>query len=244
MNLKTWLNDFRNEWARVRGHWQELGRFFKVPAIRFFVSWFALVPIVANALSELPDQMQLHLSSASYTVILALPFSWKLLWLSSLLYALAFAVYAFRCPTFIKSNPDFGTFFAKKHSHRWLAWELYYGWQGIDDRKKLATRLIKKEYATTIDSDPTKLADQMPTVEDRGTVWRFAHDGQSYEVCMSEADSDERVGDIFWEIFGRWAGSRSVSRNIVWLSLTTSIAVFVYVVAQNIMAGFTFFFGS
>lgn len=242
--LMKWLKNFWTEWNRVRGHWQELGGFFKVAAIRFFVSWFALVPVVANALSELPDQFQVKIASTSYSIIVSLPFTWELLWLSSLFFALAFAVYSFRCPSFIKLNPDFGTFSAKRHSNRWVAWELHYGWLGIDDREKLAKRLISKGYATATELVSSEAIDQPPKVEDRGTIWRFVHDGQVYEVCMSENDTDQRVGDIFWEIYGRWAGSRSFSRYVVWASLTASIGLFSFVVLQNIVAGLSLFYGA
>lgn len=241
--MPDWMQEFWNEWSRVRGHWQELGRFFKVPAIRFFVSWFALVPVIANALSELPERVDIQLPSGAYSLTVTLPFSWQILWVSSMFYAFAFLLYIARCPTFIKTNPDFSAFSKKGHSNRWLAWELYYGWQGIDDQEKLADRLISKGYATAIEGETGVTKNAPPRVEQRGTVWEFSHNGNTYEVCLSEEETEQRVGDIFWEIFGRWAGSREVSRNIVWFSLLGSILLFAFVVAQNIWAGFTFFAG-
>lgn len=240
--MPGWASEFLDEWSRVRGHWQELGRFFKVPAIRFFVSWFALIPVIANAMSELPDRVEVALPSGSYSVLVALPFSWQVLWVSSIFYAFAFLLYVLRCPNFIKSNPDFSAFLNKGHSYRWLAWELYYGWQGIDDRAKLADRLISKGYATEVENLSGR-CDSSPRVEQRGTIWHFSHNERAYEVCLSEEDAKQKVGDIFWEIFGRWAGSRAISRHLVWFSLVASILLFAFVVLQNIWAGFTFFVG-
>ena len=240
--MRGWVSEFLYEWNRVRGHWQELGRFFKVPAIRFFVSWFALVPVIANALSELPERVEIDLPSGAYSIVVALPFSWQVLWVSSMFYAVAFLVYVVRCPNFIKSNPDFSAFLKKGHSYRWLAWELHYGWQGIDNRSKLAERLISKGYATAIEAVPEG-SKSSPRVEQRGTIWQFPYEGHTYEVCLSEDETEKKVGDIFWEIFGRWAGSRVISRHIVWFSLIASILLFAFVVLQNIWAGFTFFAG-
>lgn len=235
-----WLSEFFDEWNRVRGHWQQLGTFFKMPAIRFFVSWFAFVPLFMKVFSDLPEVLRVNVAGETYELALSLPFTWQVLWLSSFFYALAFAVYTWRCPSFIKANPDFGAFLRKKHSHRWIAWELHYGWLGITDKDKLVRRLCDKGYAVEITLNEMTPA---PTVEERGTVWRFEHEGRAFEVCMSERDPEDRVGDVFWELFGRWAGSRKLGRNTVWMCLILSILLFLFVVCQNIWFGIGYVLG-
>ena len=236
------LRDMWHEWSHVRGHWQELGGFFKLSALRFFVSWFAIVPVITNAFSELPEKVEVTLGGKSYSVLLSLPFHWQLLWVSSLLFAVAYLVYMWRCPSFIKKNQDFSAYDARGHSPRWIVWEIYYTWRSTEEKEKMANRLIEKEYAKPVDRPATTIGSE-PTVQKHGTIWHFEKSGKIYEIRLNETTKKEVVADLFWEVFGRWSGSRRYGRNLVWGLLFGSITLFLIVVLQNIWVGVRYLIG-
>jgi hypothetical protein len=242
INVCQQITTIWEQWTRVRGHWQELAAFFKLSAIRFFVSWFALVPIVAHALSEIPSEIQILISNNAHTIKTTLPFNWEILWLSSFLYAMSLSIYVIRCPGFIKKYGSYGIYSESKHSARWIVWELYYAWQIIGDKKGLLERLKAKGYAKPLDSIP-KVGNfsHEPVVAKRGTVWVFGTLSSSYEVCLKEGEKDDVVGDIFWELFGKLSGSRPISRNLVWILMVVAVLLFAFAVGQNIYSIIQYF---
>lgn len=235
--FKSVSNHFGSAWNGWRGyssHWQQLGKFFKLPVIRLFIFWFAAAPIAVSALRDLPDKLAISHGDQIYTLSLELPFNWIVLWFASFSYALAFCVYQLRCPDFIKDYPNYAVYRGYQYSPRWLTWLTYYGWLGISEKEKLASRLIEKSLATPLQMGDEEV--EKPKVTKSGTCWQFSHDGKRYQINTDENTPDTQQSEFFWEVFGRWSASRAVSRNITWVLVSIAILLTVSVVVQNIIS--------
>lgn len=232
--MKQYLLSAWERWKGYGGHWQKLAFFFRLNVVRFFISWFALTPIALKLLEAMPSTWPISDGTMTFHINLSLPFSWWVLWFASLCYTMAFILYQLWCPTFIKESPDFASYSAIQHSPRWLVWQIYYSWIGISERDKFAERLITKQYAKPTD-DIDQAEDAKPKVEQSGTVWKFKHHDQWYEVRVSESLSMDLQRDYFWEILGRWARSHPIWRHTVWGLLSLSFLATAYVVIENIV---------
>lgn len=218
---KTPLSKWKARWKHEQSNWQNLDVYFKPSLTRFFISWFAAAPILASLLEK-------------YPLFFTLPFSWWILWLASLGYAVAFFIHRVASPDFVKRYPNYPAYKAIGHSPRWIVWQFYYLWEAADDstRLKLSTRLIDKGCAIVATPDDKKLEE--PQVSKTGTAFQFKSQGNTYELSLSESATDDKVLDIFWEVLARWANQGPKLRNIVWLLLVFSMTLVVYTVLEDI----------
>lgn len=229
--LQSLFEGFENETS----HWQFLNVFFKPTVTRFFICWFALAPAVVKAIQGLPSPLIITVGKSTYPIALELPFSWEVLWWASLIYAIAFVLHLLFCPDFIKRYPSYNEYTSRGHSPRWLVWEVFRAWGAIPKRarEKLFQRLSSKNYATTEVTELPLYA--QPTVSKNGTEWAFEYLDKIYVLRINESLSSERQRDLFWEIFGRHGGSRSVLRYLVWGLLLISAILVLRVVYENIV---------
>ncbi len=195
--------------------------------------WFAIAPITVKLLEKLPPEIIISAGENNYILVLQLPFSWVLLWISSFLFTTALIIYYIFCPDFIKVNPSFSDYKSAQHSPRWLCWLLYYSWTASAQQTKLAERLIEKTLAVKA-CDPKEIYFH-PQVEDKGTVWQFRHQNDIYEVCIPSDLDEGTQKEYFWEIFGRWSSSKPIVRTIIWTLILVAILMVLYVVSQNIV---------
>ena len=231
-NAKTVIANWWRVWRYYKSHWQNLRFFFSLTAVKFFVTWFAIAPIFVKVLEKLPPEIAVSINEKSYSIVLQLPFSWVLLWVASFVFTIALLIYYIRCPDFIKTNPSFSVFKDEQHSPRWLCWLLYYSWTGSAQQEKLAERLTEKRLAERVyDLDENYFK---PQVEQRGTVWRFSHNSETYEVCIPTDLDEETQREYFWEIFGRWSSSQPRVRTVIWMLILVAIVIVLYVVYENI----------
>ena len=232
-NAKTVIANRWRHWRNYRSHWQNLRFFFPLAAVKFFVTWFAISPIVVKVLEKLPPEIAVAINGEVYSVVLQLPFSWMYLWIASFVFTVALVIYYWRCPDFIRTNPSFSDFKSDQHSPRWLCWLLYYSWTGSAQQQKLAERLIEKGLAVRVyDQDEKYFA---PQVEDKGTVWHFSHNSGVYQVCIPSTLDEVTQREYFWEIFGRWSSSQPGVRTLIWILIFVVIIIVGYVVFENIM---------
>jgi hypothetical protein len=106
--------------------WQFLRDFFGIHYLRYLVTWFAIVPIAVVVFGDMPDFLRISLHRDQYlTFRLALPFTWWLLWLSSVLYIVGWSIYVLFGPRFIRRYSHYGAYQAWQHSERWIIWEWY-----------------------------------------------------------------------------------------------------------------------
>lgn len=220
--LKAWYE----RWNRDDNNWQYLDSFFKPIVLRFFITWFALAPLVAGLLDD-------------YSEWFELPFSWWILWLASLFYSLAFLIHSFFCPSFVKKYPSAIAYEARGHSPRYIVWQCYYLWKAADKvgSEKLAKRLVDKGYASEAEDLEQCSGDAFPTkpeVLQKGTRVFFMNNQKIFELSVSEHDSHEKVRDIFWEVMARWAQQYDFWRNLVWCLIIVSFILVLVTVIEDI----------
>lgn len=237
MSKKSW-------WDRHSAHWQWYRDFFSVGIFRYFVLWFSVVPLFVHALGSLPAVIPIGVGKAVVLFKPELPFNWVLLWLASVFYTAALFVFIVRCPDLIKKYPTFSKYKEYGHSPRWVVWLVRdVAQEGGSGWDKLRERLRQKGYATALPKDEG-VADEV-IIEERTTSFQFRDDDRRsrFELPVVNADGsiDERATDgaereVFWEVFGAKAGSRTFSRVAVVALLSASLLLFLIVLAQHIWA--------
>jgi len=75
--------------------WQSYKVLYQLTIFRYLITWFAIVPFIALVIQRLPKEIKFSFFTAQvdYIINLALPFSWELLWVSSLLFVISFGLY-------------------------------------------------------------------------------------------------------------------------------------------------------
>jgi len=234
--------------------WERYKTFFQVSIFRYFVLWFSIVPMIAVALSNVPGEINLNFGGQLIKINAELPFSWQLLWLSSLFFVIALGIYYVFCPAFIKKYNDYGEYLTYNHDYRWMAWEACHLLKHKIDLNKFTGRVLTKKYAIAID---TKVADEAksksgfekPIVEEVTTDFYFENDGVNYKLSFphyikkdNKLVIDEYADKgMFHEIFGRYSESSTFARSLIIIFLSLSLALFLVVLMQHIYHGATFF---
>lgn len=218
--------------------WEGYKQFFHITVFRYLVLWFALVPLLASLLDGLPRPLPVRLNGVQ--LALELPFTWQLLWLSSLAFFSALLLYQVRCPAFLRRYNSLGEYKAFMHDPRWLAWEAGDILHEPALREKFVDRLLKKKYLQVLDTGFSWSAS--PSVEERQTKLYFEWAGQKFALALPILDDhgavvpDAEVG-VFWEIFGRLSGSRYWSRALIYWLLILSALLFLCVLFQHVFFG-------
>ena len=183
------MGSLKRAWIRWRdldSHWQSLSGWFNPTVTRLFISWFALTPIFIKVVGELPEKIVItNFGEVPITLLPTLPFSWKAFWVASFLYAIAFAIYIFKCPRFIKDYRHYDHYKQRGHSPRWLVWEFYYAWSVIskNQKKKLFERTQSKKIV--VSADGAALTD-MPSVEEKSTKFVFEYERKNFSISIGE----------------------------------------------------------
>ena len=242
----NWIKEYTRN---TRTHWQWYKDFFQITIFRYLITWFAVVPLLAKLLGKLPDNVVIQTAKDSIIEIeIALPFHWQLLWLSSLLFVIAFGLYKGFCPNFITKYPDFNSYLKHNHSPRWIIWESVKIIKSKIALSKFVDRLLTKSYIEEIERIETETF--KPTVEENQTVLRFSHGDKSYSFALpvltetGEISNDKTLiaeKEIFWEVFGRFSSSRYIVRFIISILLILSLLLFGWVLLENIYTGLGYF---
>jgi len=224
--------------------WEEYKHFFQIAYFRYLVVWFTLVPLLASLLEGLQRPLVLQVGEHQLSFSLGLPFSWELLWLSSLFFFLAYVVYVIFCPAFIKQYNQYSEYSAYGHDPRWIAWQAKDVVEDPDMIAKFLERLRQKQYVTDVEeSEYRRPQDGNPIVGEKQTTLYFSFEGNFYKLGMpifgaDGAEDEDAVRAIFWEIFGRYSASRVPWRWLVRALLVLSSICFLVVLGQHIAAGF------
>lgn len=223
--------------------WEEYQTFFQLIILRYLVVWFSLVPVLAGLVSQLPDPLPITLLGVTHEIELTLPFSWQLLWVSSLFFVLALALYKAFCPKFVQKYSDFSSYSQYEHHPRWLSWEAHglLKIANIKEKIKFRDRLLQKKYIVELgDNIAMDLCDE-PSVQEKQTEISFRVDDKSYKLGMPIIDGDcHSERDVFYEIFGRYSESRWHVRLIIKMFLIVSFILFVVTLVQHIYEGGVF----
>lgn len=237
--MRKFINSF------LQTHWQWYRNYFKVTYFRYLVPWFAVVPVIANLIIDFPEKLEFQTFTGTEIIIpLELPFTWELLWLSSLFFVIAFAIYKVFCPNFITKYYNFEKYLDENHSPRWIVWESKEIVKNDIDLSKFVKRLLEKKYLSEIDEKEIK--EIHPIVKELQTVLEFNYKEKTYSLAMPILDSNNNNDEsntiiaekeIFWEVFGRFATSRYFARVSIIVCLILSFGFFLIVLFQNIIKG-------
>jgi len=234
--------------------WERYKVFFQITIFKYFVLWFSVVPFLAVLLAQMPEQIDLNIGGKVIPIKPELPFSWQLLWLSSLFFVVALIIYFFACPEFIKKYNNYGEYLTYHHDYRWMSWEACELLKHKIDRDKFTSRLLTKKFAKEIDSDAMeKMFDantlKKPIVNEKTTDFYYENKGKFYKLSFPKytKESNEYVIDpyadkgMFFEIFGRYSASKTFARAIIFILLSISFVLFFIVLVQHIFHGAIFF---
>lgn len=156
--MVLWMANAVSGWFDRKIRWEAFRDLLHIYIFRYFVLWFAAVPILAYALKDLPPQISIHWivcgdgATCDVTFNVGLPFNWQLLWLASLFFIGALALYQLRCPGFIKKYHSFDEYKKSGHDVRWITRESSDFLRGAADkaRSKFAERLTTKNFAKAV----------------------------------------------------------------------------------------------
>jgi len=100
--------------------WDTIKGFGQAKVLRASFIFLFLVPIFANLLSNLPEEITVPLFDKTLAIPLLLPFSWFLLFISSLFASVGNVIYSAFCPTLIKEFKDYQSFEESKRDGTYL----------------------------------------------------------------------------------------------------------------------------
>lgn len=231
MSLTKWLDDHLR--------WEKYKDLFHITVFRYLVLWFSIVPLIASLLEGLRKPLDITLGGHTVALALALPFSWELLWVSSLFFIGALMLYQLRCPAFVKKYNNFADYLAYQHDSRWLAHETRFLIQAKIDVDRFTDVLLTKRFAQ-VSEEPIDEA-KNPSIEEKQTTYRYQHNGRTIVVASPVMHDGQLVADadrgFFWEIFARYSGSRICARATILVLLVLSAAFFLVVLLQHMYHG-------
>ena len=235
--------------------WEEYRDFFQLWYIKFFISWFALVPIAHRFLNEVPTKIEFSLDwtkgfvpeaeiVATQPIILnmSLPFSWQILWVASFFFFVAFVIYQVKCPEFVKKYNRYADYSSMGHDPRHIAWQASYLFEfsGID-KKKFINRMLTKKLAVKSSVDTNK---DMVEIRETTSTFVFIQNDEKYEFSAPVFFEDNKTinmeaeRSVFWEIFGRYSELGKWWRTAVHYLLILNFILIFIVAIQHIGSGF------
>ena len=96
--------------------WTDLRGFGSSRLLKTSYFWMILVPLAAKLLAHMPNELHIPLLEKTLTIGLGLPFSWKVLFFSSLSFSVANSIYSIWCPRIVKEYRTFADYNADRWS--------------------------------------------------------------------------------------------------------------------------------
>lgn len=195
------------------------------------MTWFAAAPIFVQIFGDVKSPISIQLGGVTHQINVGLPFSWWVLWIASLLYVAAYAVFSFYCPAFIKRYRGYSDYAAVGHSPRYLAHELKRAFDASSDQQQLITRLEVKGFSHPTDRP---IPCENPSIENDATTFFYESHRRCMQVPIRSDTSDERQRELFWEIFEPFANAYFWSRAVIKGLFLSAISLVIFVVSQQI----------
>ncbi|MDR7090882.1 hypothetical protein [Cellvibrio fibrivorans] len=115
MNIKNPLNT----------NWRLLSNLGQSKLVRSSYIWMIVIPVAAKVLENIAPEVELHIFNQVFNLTLILPFSWKALYFSSLLFACGTIIYQIFCPKIVKEYPTFKDFLESHQDSSFIISEAY-----------------------------------------------------------------------------------------------------------------------
>ena len=90
--------------------WSLLSALGKSRLLKTAYLWLFIVPICAKLLNNIESVVNVQLFHATFSINLALPFSWVVFFFSAVAISAGDAIYSLRCPALIKEHSTFSGF--------------------------------------------------------------------------------------------------------------------------------------
>lgn len=249
-------------------HWQWYKKFFNITVLKYLVTWFAVIPLFAKLLTKLPPELVFEINCKTYTIPLELPFKWEYLWISSLLFVVAYTLYLAFCPKFIKTYSSFRDYLSHQHSPRWISWisRDLLKLSNAHNIEKFHNRLLVKNYVkiisqneqqdlllkdkTKVQDDPKNMLTPNAYIGEKQTTLVYNFEKNLFALFIPILDStgledknstEIAEREIFWEVFGRFSSSLRGIRLIITALLIVSGIFFIIAISQNISSAFEYF---
>lgn len=178
--------------------------------------WTVIVPIAAKLFSEVN---QIILAGIGGSIInFSLPFSWEILFFSSLFFLAANLIYLFRCPSLIKSVKNYNDFCEQRRSP-------------IEIRESLP--VLEKE---------KKLSEEQKQIWERWfadrAIYLLAGNSEKHEHLKANStylieSEDKKLSDAFFSIVSAWSQVHPLSRFICALFYAFGLTGIAYLMYQN-----------
>lgn len=225
--------------------WEAYRDFFQIQFLRYLVIWFSFVPVAATFLKDVPKKITINTASSPISISLELPFSWQLLWVSSLFFMVALILYWVSCPAFIKKYHSYNDYRKYEHDGRWIAREAarFLKHARKDQRQKFIDRLLTKGLITFNTNSIPQEELYKPTVEKLQTsITMESENSAQYSLKTPVLDKDNQEltdseAGIFWEVYALESDSRFYLRLIIFTLLFLSLFSFSHVLLQHIFEG-------
>lgn len=117
--------------------WENATKIFTLNYFRFLISYFSLTPIIASSLNSATNAVCKKNGESIYCTALIsinhLPFSWEILWFSSVFYLFAMILYLVMCPNFIRKYKNIQFYDSLKLPSDYIKYE----WRNFLEKYKI-----------------------------------------------------------------------------------------------------------
>ena len=102
--------------------WVNIRNIHKMRIVQQMYIWLFLLPVAANALAKLPENLLIDAWGQQIEISTELPFSWQLFYLAAVCFVISNLIYQVRCPRIIKDHPTYATFLDERKGVSHLEW--------------------------------------------------------------------------------------------------------------------------
>lgn len=241
--------------------WERTTKIFTLNYFRFLVSYFSLTPIIASSLnsatSSVCQKNQNSIYCTTLTSINHLPFSWEILWFSSLFYLMSMILYSFMCPNFIRKYKNIQFYDSLKLpsdyiKHEWRNFLekykifLMHNYYHYDKKNKFIENCVNEcdfrldiRTEKEIHKDATFVHENL---QNKYTYFYIVSYLGDKKITISPKDSlmsrevyIEKCNDSFISLYKIYENSRLFSKSICYILLSISFILFLIVFCESII---------
>jgi hypothetical protein len=182
----------------------------------------------------------------------SIPIPLWLLWGASVAFVMAWALYFYACPKFVREYRDFGQYTLRQHSHRWIVWEFYNnlkslsGWEGIVretspkgltvEASELPDDLVGRLGSDFVAAPTAKVRVFKPVNIDRDIYLPIHADGKKLVLPMKEGDPalKQKEKELFWILYSQAVKERPIARVVYWILIGVAVLLLAINVIRKI----------
>jgi len=197
--------------------WTALSGIGRIRVFRSSYFFFVAIPIAARFLRAIDPNIEIHIFGDIFHFSLALPFSWKILYFSSLFFVISISIYWLFCPNLIKDFRDFREFQEAGNSQDTIKADLF---AHLHDRTEgsVACIAFSDRYCDRRVEDPIYLT----------------------EIEVREG----KLAEAFWFARRILSSQRLIMRGVCFFSYLVAFSLLLIILVQNFLYVWNFTFHS